>query len=243
MAKVGKVIEELKVPTGTAPLTPWRRYRATIFQAYLGGAVVVFLALAILAKTVAYFTFDVSITHTVQSWHGAWFAWLMGALTWLGFAPQTYVISVCVIVFLFLRGLRWETVATAVSLVGSESLDLGVKVLIDRPRPSADLVNVVNQLKDYSFPSGHVMFFTTFFGFLLFLTFALIKPSWWRTLLLVVLGGMVALIGLSRIYEGQHWASDVIAAYLLGSLWLSLTIAIYRWGKPRFFVKPKESRN
>ena len=57
-----------------------------------------------------------------------------------------------------------------------------------------------------------------------------------RTCLLLILGGMVALIGLSRIYEGQHWASDVLAAYLLGSVWLSLSILIYRWGKPRYFV-------
>jgi membrane-associated phospholipid phosphatase len=47
---------------------------------------------------------------------------------------------------------------------------------------------------------------------------------------------MVALIGLSRIYVGQHWASDVLAAYLLGSVWLSLSILFYRWGKPRFFI-------
>jgi undecaprenyl-diphosphatase len=48
-----------------------------------------------------------------------------------------------------------------------------------------------------------------------------------------VLGVMM---GLSRIYQGQHWFSDVMGAYLLGSLWLALTIWIYRWGKPRFFV-------
>jgi membrane-associated phospholipid phosphatase len=47
---------------------------------------------------------------------------------------------------------------------------------------------------------------------------------------------MVALIGVSRIFEGQHWASDVLAAYLLGSVWLSGSIAIYRWGKPRYFA-------
>jgi membrane-associated phospholipid phosphatase len=91
-------------------------------------------------------------------------------------------------------------------------------------------------LKDYSFPSGHVLYFTAFFGFLIFLAYTLFKHSWWRTLLLVILGVMVALIGLSRIYEGQHWASDVLAAYLLGSVWLTLSILVYRWGKPRFFV-------
>jgi undecaprenyl-diphosphatase len=107
---------------------------------------------------------------------------------------------------------------------------------VDRPRPRADLVNVISQLQDYSFPSGHVLFFTTFGGFLLFLAYTTLRSSWWRSLLRVVLGAMVALIGVSRIYEGEHWTSDVIAAYLLGSVWLSLTIVMYRRGKPRFFV-------
>ena len=97
-------------------------------------------------------------------------------------------------------------------------------------------MNVINQLKDYSFPSGHVLFFTTFFGFMLFLAYTLLKHSWWRTGLLILLVGMIALIGPSRIYVGQHWASDVIAAYLLGSVWLALSVVIYRWGKPRFFA-------
>ncbi len=105
---------------------------------------------------------------------------------------------------------------------GGSFLGLGIKLIVDRPRPSADLVNVISELKDYSFPSGHVLYFTTFVGFLLFLSYTLLKNSWWRTTLLIILGSMVALIGLSRIYEGQHWASDVLAAYLLGSVWLTL---------------------
>jgi membrane-associated phospholipid phosphatase len=47
---------------------------------------------------------------------------------------------------------------------------------------------------------------------------------------------MVALIGVSRIYEGQHWASDVLAAYLLGGVWLAMSVYVYRRGKPRWFV-------
>src|SRR5438093_814383 len=45
-----------------------------------------------------------------------------------------------------------------------------------------------------------------------------------------------ALTGPSRIYAGEHWASDVAGSYLLGSVWLLLAITLYRWGKPRFFV-------
>jgi membrane-associated phospholipid phosphatase len=222
--------------TGVIVPQGWRRYRASVFLGYMLVAVIVFFILAVLAHTVAYFTFDVTITRAVQTFHAGWFDVLMRALSWIGFAPQEWVISLVVVLFLYASGLKWETVVTIMSLVGSTVLGVGVKLLVDRPRPSADLVTVLSQLKDNSFPSGHVLYFTTFVGFLLFLSFTLLKHSWWRTSLLIILGGMVALIGLSRIYEGQHWASDVIAAYLLGSVWLGLSILIYRWGKPHFFV-------
>ena len=215
---------------------PWRRYRANLFIGYLIGATVFFLILAVLAKTVAYFTFDVTFTNAVQSFRPGWFDALMVALTWIGFGPQAYVITLAVLGFLFVSGLKWETVTSLLSVIGSSLLGLGIKVLIDRPRPGADLVIVLSQLSDFSFPSGHVLFFTVFFGFMIFLAFTLLKSSWWRTLLLSILGVMVSMIGMSRVYVGQHWASDVMAAYLLGSLWLTLTVLVYRWGKTRFFV-------
>ena len=93
------------------------------------------------------------------------------------------------------------------------------------------------QLTDSSFPSGHVLMYTAFFGFLMFLGYTLLKPSIARAVMLVILGSLVALVGLSRIYLGDHWASDVTGAYLLGSLWLAMSIALYRWGKTRFFVR------
>ena len=216
--------------------TLWRRYRADVFQGCDVGAVVVFFILAVLVKTVADFTFDVTITRAVQTFGAGWFGALMVALSWIGFPPQAYVITLLILLSLYASGLKWETVVAFGSVIRSSALGLGIKVLIDRPRPSTDLVNVIIQLKDDSFPSGHVLFFTVFFGFVLFLAYTLFKHSWWRTLLLVGLGAMVALIGLSRIYLGQHWASDVVAAYLLGSVWLTLTILCYRWGKLRFFV-------
>lgn len=221
---------------GAIVAKPWRRYRAAVFLAYLIGAVVAFVILAVLAKTIAYFTFDVTITQAVQTFNAGWFDAGMRALTWIGFAPQAWIITLILLLFLYASGLKWETIVATTSVAGSSALGLGLKILIDRPRPSADLVTVINQLKDYSFPSGHVLFFTTFFGFLLFLAYTLLKPVWWRTLLLIGLVGLIALIGPSRIYMGQHWASDVIAAYLLGSVWLALSVIGYRWGKPRFFV-------
>lgn len=221
---------------GAVVAKPWRRYRTTVFLGYLVGAVVVFLILAVLAKTIAYFTFDVTFTHLVQTFNPVWFSALMIALSWIGFGPQAYVLTVLVLLFLIVSGLKWETVVALISVIGSTLLGLGIKVIIDRPRPSANLVNVISQLSDFSFPSGHVLFFTVFFGFMIFLVYTLLKHSWWRTTMLVILVLMVGFIGLSRVYLGQHWASDVVAAYLLGSIWLTLTILVYRWGKSRFFV-------
>ena len=193
---------------------------------------VVFLILAALAHTVAYFTFDVAITREVQEFRAGWFDLLMRALSWIGFAPQAYMISCVILLFLYASGLKWEAVVAFASVVGISILGLIIKLVVNRPRPSADLVDVISQLSDLSFPSGHVLYFTAFFGFLMFLVYTLLKHSWVRTLLIILLGGMIALIGLSRIYAGQHWASDVLAAYLLGSVWLTLTIYVYRWSKP-----------
>ncbi len=210
---------------------PQRQRRTVIFQAFLLVAIVLFAILAVLAHTVAYFTFDVAITRHVQEFRAGWFDGLMHALSWIGFVPQVNVISFLILMFLYARGLKRETLVIFASAVGISILGFIIKLGVARPRPGTDLVHVVSQLNDLSFPSGHVLYFTAFFGFLLFLAYTLLKSSWWRTLLIVILGGMIALIGMSRIYEGQHWASDVLAAYLLGSVWLAMSIHVYRWSK------------
>jgi undecaprenyl-diphosphatase len=77
---------------------------------------------------------------------------------------------------------------------------------------------------------------TAFFGFLTFLGYTLLKKSPWRSVLLGLFALFIVLMGLSRIYLGHHWFSDVMGAYLFGSLWLAGTIRFYRWGKTRYFV-------
>src|SRR5512143_3282650 len=106
------------VQTGAIAAKPWRRYRAAVFQGYLIAAIVIFLILAVLAHTVAYFTFDVTITQAVQTINAIWFGVLMQFLSWMGFAPQVDMITLIVITFLYLTGLKWEALLSLLSVVG-----------------------------------------------------------------------------------------------------------------------------
>lgn len=224
---------------------PARRARAAAFQAYVLGASVAFIALAVAAHYIPYFALDLRITQAVQSLHNDAFDGLMRGLTWMGFRPQVVVIGAMVCLSLFVSGLRWESVG-ALFAYGSTLVGTLVKLIVLRPRPSADLVQVMSQLDTTAFPSGHVLAATSLGGYLAFLAYTLLKPSPLRTAILCALGLYIPLMGLSRIYLGQHWFSDVMGAYLLGTLWLALVIRFYRWGKPRFFrrqpVAPEEPR-
>ncbi len=160
----------------------------------------------------------------------------MYAVSWVGFFPQSILITLLILLVFDNFGFRWEAVMGLIAAVMDILINTLLKTVIHRPRPEADLVNVANTLNSYSFPSGHVMFYVGFFGFVWFLIFSLLKSSWKRTLFLIILGGLIVLVGLSRVFLGQHWSSDVLGAYLMGSLVLVANIRIYLWGKTRFFT-------
>ncbi|MGB8644819.1 MAG: phosphatase PAP2 family protein [Anaerolineae bacterium] len=238
-AQHAEVVVAAQAQAGAAPTVvprPIRRYRALLFQGYVIAAAIAFGVLFFFARTVPYFTFDLPVARWVQSFNPPWFDALMRFITGLGFTPLAEILCGLIILFVFVIGLRWEAVALTFAGVGVGALGGLVKVIVQRPRPTASLVNVYALLSDPSFPSGHVLLFTAFLGFLFFMLYTLVPHSTRRTLGLVLFGALIALVGVSRVYLGEHWPSDVLGAYLLGSLWLALTIYLYGWGKPRFFV-------
>jgi len=217
---------------------PTRRRRAAFFQSYVVVGSLLFAALAVTAHFIPYFPIDLAITRALQSHHDMITDRLLRATSWIGFEPQVEILGTSVVLLLFAFGLRWEAVGAVFAglnpLVGNL-----IKLAVTRPRPSADLVHVVSRLDTTGFPSGHVLAVTSFGGYLVFLAYTLLQPSWYRTAGMVLLSLIVVLMGPSRIYLGHHWFSDVMGAYLFASVWLGLTIGFYRWGKPRFFRGPR----
>jgi membrane-associated phospholipid phosphatase len=220
-----------------------RHLRLMAFQWYSFCGIVVFLILAVVARFVPYFSIDLYITQEFQEPRSIPLYPLLYAISWIGYMPQFPIIIGFISLIIFLLGLRWEGVVALIAGGGSALFGAFIKEFINRPRPSVDLVTVLHHLSDTSFPSGHTLTYTTFFGFLWLLTYVLMKSSWHRNIVLVVFSLIIILVGPSRIFLGEHWASDVFGGYLLGSICLLITIYFYRWGKRRFFMDQPIARH
>jgi membrane-associated phospholipid phosphatase len=193
---------------------------------------IIFGLITALAIIVSPNILDVPITRALQSIDNGLFGTLMIAISAPGFAPWSFIFPLLIIAVVALcrRFVEAGFLALATLVSGADSI---VKDLVHRARPSGTLVHVVQNLPSYSFPSGHVTEYTLVFGFTFYLAFTLLKHGIIRTLILVLCGAMVVLVGPSRVWMGQHWASDALGGYTLGFGLLLIIIWAYRGWQER----------
>jgi len=139
-----------------------------------------------------------------------------------------------VAVVLWLLGRRRQAVLLALGLVVLPFLQHGLKELVDRPRPTADLVDLRAGFSSPSFPSGHVMSPTVLYGFLLYVSLRIALPSVLKAALLGWCAFMLVIAGPAQVYVGVHWPSDVVGGYAwAGVLLLPLVCADQIMGRLR----------
>ena len=153
---------------------------------------------------------------------------LMRLFTFLGSTP---FISICTIllVWMFWRTDRkHRAVLMTITIVGATILMLILKYSFHRTRPEPFFNTPLPPFD--SFPSGHSMVSFCFYAALAALTAANEDNKRKRILIWACCVGLVTMIGLSRIYLGVHWPTDVISAYLAATVWVcTVTIAYHRW--------------
>jgi membrane-associated phospholipid phosphatase len=214
------------------PESARRRHSRWRSQVVYVVALALFAVLATFAHFYVYFEWDLALEQAVQHLSIPGMDLLMRGASVFGNGWIPWALTIATtLAFLVLR-LRSEAAGLVFSAGGGELANSLIKMLIARPRPSTNEVAVFRHLKTQSFPSGHVIFYICFFGFLFFTAYALLnRAAVTRRLVLVLLAIPIALIGISRVYLGEHWPSDVLGAYLFGGLWLALSVDLYRLWK------------
>ncbi len=123
-----------------------------------------------------------------------------------------------------LRRRQRAALLVAIALMGAGLIDSSLKLLYARGRPAAFFSDYPSPTS-YSFPSGHTLFATTFFGGLAVLLWPRLRHPVARALVCLVASGFIVLIGFSRIYLGVHYPSDVLGGLAAGTVWVG-TIAV-----------------
>ena len=109
------------------------------------------------------------------------------------------------------------------NLVFATVLNQILKYIVQRNRPEG--YRLIDE-SGYSFPSGHSMVSTAFYGFLIYLVIKKVKNKYLKNFLVILLSILIILIGFSRVYLGVHYASDVIAGFLISIAYLILFITM-----------------
>ena len=196
------------------------KYHKRIVAYVLSGISVMFIVLTILILLFPHDFIDVAFSKEIQEDQNPFLDSLMKLISWFGYNPGSVitVLAGALIFFLFKysREALFILITAASGLVSSV-----IKILVNRPRPSEPIVRIVQKVNQQSFPSGHVLFYIIYFGFLCVLMYHLTTiPKAVRIIVAGISIFLIVTIPFSRIYLGAHWFTDVLGGFLLGILCL-----------------------
>lgn len=180
------------------------------------------------------FAFDKQVFQTIEPTINGTMTCFMKFITFFG--SQKFLLPaniLLVVLFFIVKKTKWDALKVAAISLSSTAVLFSLKFILQRERP---LLPLIAKAHGYSFPSGHTFTSLTFFGMLAYITYKRIENRRLRWLIISLLFILIILVGFSRIYLKLHYASDVIAGYCLGIVWLILA----KW---ILFTTQKKSKN
>lgn len=198
-----------------------------LLYVWVGGATALFLLLVVCLLTGGLTHFDSWVYGHLSGLINPRLTDVVIFITHLG--GERFLITLSTLMFLLLLWRKGWLLATltAANLPFSSLVNTILKYCFLRARP--EVLRLV-EIGGYSFPSGHSFVSMSFYGLLIVLALRLLPPGR-RLWVCLPLGLLIAAIGLSRIYLGVHYASDVLAGMCGGFVWLTA----YRYGAKRLW--------
>lgn len=210
------------------------KYQLTIAFIISLLSLVGFSLMAVLVKKEQLVEFDYTMISFIQGFETPILTDIMRFFTNIGSRNFVVYLSLAVLIFLFLVFKhRSELILYIAVIIGSPILNQTLKQVFQRARP--DFHRLI-EIGGYSFPSGHAMNAFTVYGVITFLLWRHIPTRWGRTLLIVISSFIILTIGISRVYLGVHYPSDIIAGYFASGCWLTISIWFYQRYKERQFI-------
>lgn len=194
-----------------------------------------FSCMAILISRQKIVSFDSTVISFIQGLESPLLTDIMKFFTFIGSTVSVAVLTMIALFFLYIvLGHRSELILLTASILGSNLLFITLKLFFQRARP--DLYRLI-EVSGYSFPSGHATNACTLYGILAFLLWRHIPTRLGRTVLIISSIMMILTVGISRIYLGVHYPSDIIGGYCISAFWLTMLIWFYQQYKEKQYIR------
>ena len=144
------------------------------------------------------------------------------------FGGAIFLIILTILLLVVLKNKK-VGLSICINLVVVTILNQLLKRLLQRPRPTE--FRIIEET-GYSFPSGHSMVSMAFYGYLIYLIYRFVKNKYLKWISIVLLSLLICLIGISRIYLGVHYTSDVLGGFLISISYLVIYISVFN----KFFI-------
>lgn len=168
------------------------------------------------------FSFDTIILRWIHTFSTSALDIVFLFFTSIGNASFVIPVAICIAVYLLCKRRHVQLLLFAFGVGGAALANLALKLIFQRERPA--LWHTIITETDYSFPSGHAMVSSAFI-------LCLIIILWytrWRTVTIVIGTTLIVMIGLSRLYLGVHYPSDILAGWAASTGWILAIICTLR---------------